>query len=202
MSPRHGLALEPGEQTVVATRPHPLVLVGPALAAWLIVFAYSALRRLLDLTWRPTDAPWTGLHAFVGWLLVLAALLAAWRFTLAPAWRWTRTRFVLTTSRLALLGPPAHDGAVALPLTALQSVRVTRGATEEGSTREELDRGTVLADFGILGGLKLTGCPQPAHFARLVRGGAGSAGNYSGEGTAPGPVHPGPHTAQQGGPRG
>ena len=188
MSGRHGLELAPGEETVVATRPHPLALAGPAVTAWLTVLVYSALRRVLDLTWRPTDAPWTGLHTFVGWLLLAAALLLAWRRVAVPVWRWWRTRFVLTTARLALLGPPARDGAVSLPLNALQSVRVTRG--------------TVLADFGTLGGLKLAGAPQPARLTQLVRESAAQVGNYSGGGTIPGPGRPGPHTAQQGGPRG
>ena len=202
MSGRHGLELAPGEETVVATRPHPLALAGPALIAWLTVLVYSALRRVLDLTWRPTDAPWTGLHTFVGWLLLAAALLLAWRRVAVPVWRWWRTRFVLTTARLALLGLPARDGAVSLPLNALQSVRVTRGATEVGAAREHLDRGTVLADFGTLGGLKLAGAPQPARLTQLVRESTAQVGNYSGGGTIPGPGRPGPHTAQQGGPRG
>ena len=202
MRSRLGLELVPGERTVVATHPHPLGLGRPALAAWLTVLVYSALRRVLDLTWRPTANPWTALHTFVEWALLVAALLAAWRFVLAPVWRWWRTRFVLTTARLALVGPAAANGAVALPLHGLHSVRVTRGATEVGAAREGLDRGTVLADFGALGGLKLAGCPQPARFAQLVRESAAGPGNYSGAGTLPGPGHPGPHTAQQGGPRG
>ncbi|MDN5632212.1 hypothetical protein RGB72_06800 [Glutamicibacter protophormiae] len=177
MSRSGTLALAPGEETVVATRAHPLKLVGPALAAWLIVLCYSALSRVLDLTWRPTDTPWTTVHTFVGWVLALAALLAAWRFVVAPVWRWLRTRFVLTTRRLALVGPPVRNGEVALPLEALRSVRVTRGATTPGEAREGLDRGTVLADFGHLGGLKLSGCPQPARFAQLVRESAAGASN-------------------------
>ncbi|RKQ34193.1 hypothetical protein [Kocuria tytonis] len=198
----HRLDLAPGEETVVATRPHPLGLVRPALAAWLTVLVYSALRRVLDLTWRPTDTPWTTLHTFVGWVLLVVALLAAWRFVLIPAWRWLRTRFVLTTARLALLGPAARDGVVHLPLSALGSVRVTRGAATAGETREVLDRGTVLADFGPLGGLKLAGCPQPARFAQLVRESAAGVGNYSGGGDTAGPGRPGTPNAQQGGPRG
>ena len=202
MRARHGLETAPGEETVVDTHPHPLVLVRPALAAWLTVLVYSALSRVLDLTWRPTENPWTALHTFVEWVLLVAALLAAWRFTLAPVWRWWRTRFVLTTAQLALVGPAAANGAVSLPLHALNSVRVTRGATEVGATREGLDRGTVLADFGALGGLKLAGCPQPARFVQLVRESAAGTGNYSGAGTIPGSGRPGPHPAQQGGPRG
>ena len=60
---------------------------------------------------------------------------------------------------------------------ALRSVRVTRGAATPGEARESLDRGTVLADFGHLGGLKLSGCPQPARFAQLVRESAAGASN-------------------------
>ena len=71
-----------------------------------------------------------------------------------------------------------------------------------GAAREHLDRGTVLADFGTLGGLKLAGAPQPARLTQLVRESAAQVGNYSGGGTIPGPGRPGPHTAQQGGPRG
>ncbi|CAL8897050.1 hypothetical protein [Kocuria varians] len=171
------LDLAPGEETVVATRSHPLKLAGPAAAAWLLVLLYSALRRVLDLTWRPTDTPWTTVHTFVGWVLALAALAAAWRFVVLPVWRWLRTRFVLTTRRLALVGPPVKDGQVSLPLTELRSVRVTRGEGTPGAAREVLDRGTVLADFGPLGGLKLAGCPQPARFVELVRESAADASN-------------------------
>ena len=198
----HVLELAPGEETVVATRAHPVKLVIPALAAWVIVFGYSALRRVLDLTWRPTDTPWTTLHSFVGWLLLITASLLAWRFVFSPAWRWLRTRFVLTTARLALVGPRARHGVVSLPLDALHSVRVTRGPGWLGDSHESLARGTVLADFGNLGGLKLTVCPRPGRFAELIRESSVAAGNYSGGGVIAGPGHPGTHIAQQGGPRG
>ncbi|MDO4919684.1 hypothetical protein [Kocuria sp.] len=202
MSRAHGLELGPGEETVVATHPHPLGLARPALAAWLLVLVYSALRRVLDLSWRPTSTPWTTLHSFVGWVLLVAALVAAWRFAVVPAWRWLRTRFVLTSERLALVGPSAGRTPVSLPLGELRSARVTRGASEVGAARQGLDRGTVLADFGDMGGLKLAGCPQPARFVALVRESAARVGNYSGAGSTTTPGSPGPHTAQQGGPRG
>ena len=189
--------LRPGEETIVATRAHPVRLVGPAVIAWCTVLLYSALRRLLDLIWRPYEAPWTALHSLVGWVLTLAALWAAYRYVLLPAWRWLRTVFVLTNQRLALTGPHAGDNVVALPLEALRSARAVAPTGVPAILTRGLDRATVIADFGALGGLKLAACPQPDAMVDLIRQSGRRAGNYSRSGTSTSPS-----SSFQGGPRG
>lgn len=181
MSARAPLVLRPGEEVVVATRAHPVALVAPALLTWGTVLCYSGLQRLLELTWRPHGQPWVAVHSALGWLILLAALWVVLRHAVWPAWRWLRTRFVLTTQRLALTGPPAPEGAVALPLAALHSVRVVTAAGWFAAPRR-VDRGTVIADFGRLGGLKLVGCPRPAAMREFIDGTSRGTGHYSGTG--------------------
>ncbi|MBD2765261.1 hypothetical protein IEE91_08710 [Kocuria sp. cx-455] len=197
MRSKNRLVLGSGEETIVATRAHPVRLVGPAVIAWGTVLMYSALHRLLDLIWRPSEAPWTTLHSLVGWLITLAALWVAYRYVLLPAWRWLRTVFVLTNQRLALTGPPAKDGVVALPLGALRSARVVAPTGVFAMLTRGVDRGTVIADFGALGGLKLAACPQPDAMVDLVQQSGRRAGNYSSSGTSTSP-----RSSFQGGPRG
>lgn len=197
MRTKNRLVLRPGEETIVATRAHPVRLVGPAVIAWCTVLLYSALRRLLDLIWRPYEAPWTTLHSLVGWVITLAALWVACRYVLLPAWRWLRTVFVLTNQRLALTGPPAKDNVVALPLDALRSARAVAPTGVFAVLTRRVDRGTVIADFGALGGLKLVACPQPAAMVDLIQQSARPAGNYSRSGMSTSPT-----SSFQGGPRG
>ena len=197
MRTKNRLVPRPGEVTIVATRAHPVRLVGPAVIAWCTVLLYSALRRLLDLIWRPYEAPWTTLHSLVGWVITLAALWVACRYVLLPAWRWLRTVFVLTNQRLALTGPPAKDNVVALPLEALRSARVVAPTGVSAMLTRGVDRGTVIADFGALGGLKLAACPQPDAMVDLVQQSGRRAGNYSRSGTSTSPSSSFP-----GGPRG
>ena len=197
MTANHKLVLRPGEETIVATRAHPVRLVGPAVTAWCTVLAYSALQRLLDLTWRPFEAPWTTLHTLVGWIITLAALWVAFRYVLLPAWRWLRTVFVLTDHRLALTGPAAKDNVVALPLDALRSARTVAPAGLGAVLTRGVDRGTVIADFGPLGGLKLVACPQPQTMVELIQRSATPRGNYSRSGMTTSPSN-----SFQGGPRG
>lgn len=197
MKTTNRLALRPGEETIIATRAHPVRLVGPAVIAWCTVLAYSALQRVLDLIWRPHEAPWTTLHSLVGWIIALVALWVAYRYVLLPAWRWLRTVFVLTNQRLALTGPPAQDHVVALPLGALRSARAVAPTGVFAVLTRGVDRGTVIADFGALGGLKLAACPQPDVMVDLIQQSGRHTGNYSGSGTSTIPS-----SSFQGGPRG
>lgn len=197
MRPKNRLVLRQGEETIVSTRAHPIRLVGPAVIAWCTVLLYSALQRLLDLTWRPYEAPWTTLHSLVGWIITLAALWVAYRYVLLPAWRWLRTVFVLTNQRLALTGPPAKDNVVALPLDALRGARVVAPTGLFAMLTRGVDRGTVMADFGALGGLKLAACPQPDAMVDLVQQSGRPAGNYSRYG-----MTTSSSSSFQGGPRG
>lgn len=187
MSIADRLNLAPEENLVVVTRAHPVRLVRPAVIAWLTVLGYSALRRLLDLVWRPFETPWTTLHSLVGWTLTLVAVWVLFRHVLRPVWRWLRTRFVLTTHRLALTGPPVRDNAVALPLDALGVTRITAPSGVAALARG-VDRATVVADFGTLGGLKLVDCPRPRTMVDLIRRQAGVRSHYSGNGMST-PTH-------------
>lgn len=192
-----GLVVRSDEDVVVATRAHPVKLLAPALITWCTVLCYSGLRRLLELTWRPHGQPWVAVHSALGWAIALAALWVVLRYAVLPAWRWLRTRFVLTSQRLALTGPHARDGAVSLPLAALHEVRVVRPGGLPSALARRPERGTVIADFGSLGGLKLVGCPRPATMRELIERASRGAAHYSGHGMdAP------PHGRYQGGPRG
>lgn len=197
MTAKKGLVLRPGEETVVATRAHPVRLIGPALVAWCTVLLYSGLQRVLDLSWRPYEAPWTTLHTLIGWLITLAALWIGYRYVLLPVWRWFRTVFVLTNQRLALTGPLARDRVVALPLDALRTIRVVAPTGLLAMLTRSVDRGTVIADFGSLGGLKLVACPQPATMVELAEQSGRPNGNYGRFG-----MTTSPNNSFQGGPRG
>lgn len=165
MSLKKKLRLEPGEQVVVATLAHPSKLIKPAVVLVLAVFLHGLLQRILEVRWRPIDQPWTSIHTVLGVslsvLLVLVILLAVLR----PLLRWARTRFVLTDRRLILVGGAAPRDGVRLPLAWLHGVDAAPGRGPLGST----GIGTLSADFGQAGTLRLTHAPRVEAFGQLIQ---------------------------------
>lgn len=158
------LELGPGEQVVVSTRAHASKLWRPLAVLVIAVFLHSLLQRALEVRWRPMDQPWTTVHTVLGWVVTLLLILVILLAVLRPLIRWARTRFVLTDQRLMLLGPSAPSGGVRIPLAWLVNVHGSRARGPMGSA----GIGTLSADFGQAGILRLGHSPSVEEFAGLI----------------------------------
>lgn len=158
------LRLEPGEQVVVSTVAHPAKLIKPAVVLVVSVFLHGLLQRMLDVRWRPIEQPWTSIHTVLGAALSILLILVVVLAVLRPVVRWARTRFVLTSRRLMLVGGAAPRGGVRIPLAWLQRVdtQVARGPVGSAGI------GTLSADFGQAGILRLSYAPRVVEFGRLI----------------------------------
>jgi hypothetical protein len=96
---RARMKLEPGERVLLATRPHPAVLL-PALLRALGVLAASAI--LLALLLR-SSAP-HGVRIALDLPIIALAARAVFRFT-RSVWQWDRSLLALTTRRIYVVGP-------------------------------------------------------------------------------------------------
>ena len=159
------LELGPGEQVVVSTRAHASKLWRPLAVLVIAVFLHSLLQRALEVRWRPMDQPWTTVHTALGWVVTLLLLLVILLAVLRPVIRWARTRFVLTDQRLMLLGPSAPSGGVRIPLAWLVEVHGSRARGPMGAA----GIGTLSADFGQAGILRLGHSPSVEEFAGLIQ---------------------------------
>lgn len=173
------LRLEPGEQVIVSTRAHPSKLWRPGVVLLVAVFLQAFLQRTLEVRWRPLDQPWVTLHEIAGWVVTLALLIVTLLAVLRPVIRWLRTRFVLSDRRLMLVGPSAPSGAVRIPLSWLVRVDARPAAGPLGSA----EIGTLTADFGQAGILRLSHSPRVEQFARLIE--AKAATQHRQQGSAP-----------------
>lgn len=173
------LRLDPGEQVIVSTRAHASKLWRPGIVLLVAVFVQAFLQRTLEVRWRPLEQPWVSLHEIAGWAVGLALLIVILLAVLRPVIRWLRTRVVLTDRRLMLVGPSAPAGAVRLPLGWLVGVDAQPAAGPLGSAQI----GTLTADFGRAGILRLSHSPSVEEFARLIRGEA--AAQHRRQGSAP-----------------
>lgn len=158
------LELEPGEQVVVSTRAHPSRLWRPLAVLVVTVFLQALLLRALEVRWRPQDEPWATLQTVAGWTVTLLALLVILLGVLRPLIRWVRTRFVLTDRRLMLLGGTTPSGGVRIPLAWLVRAQGRPAAGPLGSAGV----GTLTADFGQAGILRLGHAPRAEDFAQLI----------------------------------
>lgn len=173
------LRLDPGEQVIVSTRAHASKLWRPGAVLLVAVFVQAFLQRTLEVRWRPLEQPWVALHEIAGWVVGLSLVIVILMAVLRPAIRWLRTRFVLTDQRLMLVGPSAPSGGVRLPLGWLVHVQAQPAAGPLGSAQI----GTLTADFGQAGILRLSHSPSVEEFARLIREEASS--QHRRQGSAP-----------------
>lgn len=140
------MRLEPGEQVIVAARPHAGPLLGPVLLA---AAACSAGGFALGYLGRDSLP-----EAVADWAFVLApavvvlTLLLLVRFCLPPVLRWNATRYVLTNRRLiqrrGVLRRREHD----LPLASIYQLETRQGILQRmqraGTLRIDLGRGRVI----------------------------------------------------------
>lgn len=159
------LRLESGEHVVVSTVAHPSKLLKPAVVLVLAVFTYALLQRMLEVRWRPMDETWTTIHGLLGTALSLLLVLVIVLAVIRPVVRWALTRFVLTDRRLMLVGGAAPRGGVRIPLVWLHRVEAHPGRGFLGAA----GIGTLSADFGASGVLRLSHAPQVEQFARLIQ---------------------------------
>lgn len=186
------LRLEPGEHVVISTVAHPAKLLRPVMVLILAVFLHGLLQRMLQVRWRPLDQPWTSIHTVLEAALSIALVLVILLAVLRPVIRWATTRFVLTSRRLMLVGGAAPKDGVRIPLAWLHRVdaHVARGPVGNAGI------GTLSADFGQAGTLRLTYAARVLEFGRLIEAKAQAVrhpahqGPYSpyGSGDWPGPV--------------
>lgn len=158
------LRLDPGEHVVVSTVAHPSKLLKPTAVLVLSVFAHGLLQRMLEVRWRPVEQPWTTIHSVLGTGLSLLLLLVIVLAVVRPVVSWALTRFVLTNHRLMLVGGAAPRGGVRIPLVWLQRVEAQPGRSLLGRS----GIGTLSADFGASGVLRLNHAPQVQRFANMI----------------------------------
>jgi hypothetical protein len=133
---------QPEERVCLEARRHGIVLARPLARA----LALAAIGGLLFV---------------VGWPATLlgAPVLAAAAFLAVRAvWRWERTRLVVTTEKVYVVGGTMKRRAEAVRLRSIQSLGV-----EESLTGKLLGYGTVLA-----GPLELDHVSRPREVYRLV----------------------------------
>ena len=140
------MRLEPGEQVIVAARPHAGPLLGPVLLAAAVSAAGGFALGYLGRDTLP--------DALLDWAYVLApavvvlTLLVLARFCLPPLVRWNTTRYVLTNRRLiqrrGALRRREHD----LPLASIYQLEARQGILQRmqrsGTLRIDLGRGRVI----------------------------------------------------------
>ena len=140
------MRLEPGEQVIVAARPHAGPLLGPIMLAAAVGAAGGFVLGYLGRDTLPAAlADWTFV---LGPAVVLLTLLLLTRFCVPPVLRWNATRYVLTTRRLiqrrGVLRRREHD----LPLASIYQLEARQGILQRmqraGTLRIDLGRGRVI----------------------------------------------------------
>ena len=96
---RARMKLEPGERLLLATRPHPAVLLPALVRALGVMLAAAVVLALLLRSSAPHDV-----RIALDVPVIAVAARAAFRFTRA-VWQWDRSLLALTTRRIFLVGP-------------------------------------------------------------------------------------------------
>ncbi len=119
--------LLPGEKVEIRCRPHSRVLIWPIAVGLLIVLAGSAgLARLQPeqfAQWAPGFSAWR--ETFVVVLLSAEALLLL-LYPLRRVWRWTWTKYFLTSQRLRVRRGMFGKFTATYPLEMIHEVRPTQ----------------------------------------------------------------------------
>lgn len=140
------MRLEPGEQVIVAARPHAGPLAGPVLLAVLTCALGGFALGYLGRDTIPAElAEWAPV---LGPAVVLVVLLVLLRFCLPPVLRWNGTRYVLTNRRMihrrGVLRRREHD----LPLASIYQLEARQGIAERmqrsGTLRIDLGRDRII----------------------------------------------------------
>jgi uncharacterized membrane protein YdbT with pleckstrin-like domain len=130
------------EEVCLEARRHGIVLARPLF--WAVVL--SGIGGVVSTAPRP--------YSVGGWaLIVLGALIA-----LRAVWKWERTRVVVTTDRVFLVGGTWRRRAQAVRLGAVETVEI-----EQTFAGQLLGYGTV-----VVGPLALDHVPKPKSVYRLV----------------------------------
>lgn len=125
------IELDGDERVVVRTRPHPRGLRSCAWGLIVLLVLYGFVTGLLSRVpelggWWADAAPYLG--GLAGFLLLLGAL--AW--VIAPAWRWLRRRFVITTRRVIVVAGSRPRRELPLEHIIAVDARPGVGASQDG----------------------------------------------------------------------
>ena len=136
------MRLHPGEELCFESRRHGIVLARPFLKA----FVLGGVGGLLLLGGTPGAV----LGAFALTLAALVAVLAAWR--------WERTRLVVTTEKVALVRGTMRRRSATIPLQRLEVLEL-----EQSLPGRVLGYGTLVA-----GPLEIEAVSRPREVCRLL----------------------------------
>jgi len=149
------MSMNDGEQVVLDLHPHWGQLVMPVLVL-LVVCAAGGFGI--------AAAPDGGAHAIVQWIVLAAAVILIFWFTVLPYLRWVTTRYVLTTDRLIIrTGILARHGRD-VPLNRVNDVSFSETILER-----ILRSGTLVVESaGERGQISLTDVPRVEHVQREI----------------------------------
>ncbi|MGA9761875.1 MAG: PH domain-containing protein [Gaiellaceae bacterium] len=136
------MRLSSRERVLLETRQHGIVLGGSVAKALVLACAGAALLLL--------DWPWSAGGVVA---MALAALVA-----LRAAWRWDRTKIVLTSERLSVVTGVLGRRTASVALSSLGALEI-----EQTLTGRLLRYGTVIA-----GELEIDFVPDPAELQELI----------------------------------
>jgi membrane protein YdbS with pleckstrin-like domain len=122
--------LSPGEQVVATSRPHWVVLLGPALI-WIGSLMALSVVAVLMSTWLSVPEQWINLLAAV------PAVLATLRMALC-AGRWAATRLIITDQKVLV-----RSGILACKVNAVPLARVTDTTLSRGLWGRILGYGSI-----------------------------------------------------------
>jgi uncharacterized membrane protein YdbT with pleckstrin-like domain len=114
-------ALVSGERILTHERPHPKMLVLPALVFLIVAGLASYLGALIS------HVAWRGTGQLL--LLVLSLALIAW-FSVAPLLRWRCTHFVVTNRRVLVREGVFTRTGFEIPVQRITSVQFRQGVLE------------------------------------------------------------------------
>ncbi|MEV8041018.1 MULTISPECIES: PH domain-containing protein [unclassified Arthrobacter] len=157
--------LFPGEQVIVATRPQPRTLIGPALllivvaaltayaCAWITKGGPGKLLPLVTAEWTP-------------WLTGACLVVAAWAvlsYGLPRLVAWQGSRYILTSRRLVARNGMLRRRDQQVPLVAVRNVFV-----DQSLLQRSLRSGNISLDTGYPANTVIPDVPEVMTFRRFI----------------------------------
>ncbi|OUM45301.1 PH domain-containing protein [Arthrobacter sedimenti] len=155
------IQLLPGERVLVRTRPNPLPIVGPVLAAFPLLAAGGFGLGYLGRRDLPGGlADWRPVLLLVALAVVVVVLL---RVVARPVIRWSGNRYVLTSLRLIHRRGITRRTEHQISLSAVSQLQ-----TDQGLLQRMVGSGTLIADLGFDRAHAYRDVPQIGTFKKYV----------------------------------